>query len=276
MTVVLTGCGQDASVPDVVGMQLDKAHQALAAADFEEFEDEDFFEDRSILLDANWVVLEQDPSAGASIGTGTTITLRAGKIDEDRAIDLLPDDSPVLAEIRAKEAEREPKQAKEAEEKAARAAEEQAEDNAQRAKDQAARATAILGYVNTVDPVLRLAQGDLRQIQIVGQEVRSGKLSGDALLVEVAGAKVALGKYRNELTVRTPDDDAGRNQAHAALLASLATFEQAALTLLSADGPDRAGTLQRFDDVYASARESWNAALTAAYDSTPVPVPLLG
>lgn len=78
------------------------------------------------------------------------------------------------------------------------------------------------------------------------------------------------------MTARTPEDDAGRNQAHAALLASLATLEQAALTLLSADDPDQAATLQRFDDVYASARDSWNAALTAAYDSTPVPVPLLG
>lgn len=85
MILTLSGCGQDAPVPDVVGMQLDKAHQALAAADFEDFEDEDFFEDRSILLDANWVVLEQDPTAGTSTGTGTTITLRAGKTAEEQA-----------------------------------------------------------------------------------------------------------------------------------------------------------------------------------------------
>lgn len=93
---------------------------------------------------------------------------------------------------------------------------------------------------------------------------------------EVADAKVALSKYRGELVAREPDDDAGRDQAHAALLSSLETFEQAALTLLSAEGPDRGATLQRFDDVYASGRESWNRALRSAYETTAVPVPLLG
>jgi hypothetical protein len=97
-----------------------------------------------------------------------------------------------------------------------------------------------------------------------------------AVLREDADAKPGLSRYRDELDAREPDEDAGRNQAHTALLSSLATFEQAALTLLSAEGPDRAATLQRFDQVYASARESWNKALQSAYDTTAVPAPLLG
>jgi hypothetical protein len=277
LMAALTGCGQDAAVPDVVGMRLDKAHQALAAADFEDFEDRDFFpENRSILLDANWVVLAQDPEAKKATGTGTTITLRAGKTDEARAIELLPDGSPVLTEIRAKEAEDKARKEQQAGEKAAREAKDQAEEAAKQAKHEAARSAAILAYINDIDPVLRLAQGDLRQVQIVGQEIRSGKTTGDEILVEVADAKVGLGQYREQLVARTPDDGAGRNQAHAALLDALGTFEQAALTLLSANGPDKTGTLSRFDDVYGKAKADWNAALTRAYETTPVPLPLLG
>lgn len=60
----LTGCGPEAKVPNVVGMALDDAHNELKDSGFEDFEDDDLFGDRTMLLDANWVVLEQEPAAG--------------------------------------------------------------------------------------------------------------------------------------------------------------------------------------------------------------------
>ena len=264
MLLTLSGCGQEATVPDVVGVQLDDAHNQLMELSFEEFEDEDLFEDRGILLDSNWVVLEQEPAAGESAGTGTTITLRVGKIGESRTTERLPEDSPVLAEIRADEAEAADEKNKERE-----------AETAERARKAAEQATSVAAYVNDVDPLLRLAQSDLHQLAVVGAEVRSGELGGDALLIELVDARVALGNYREQLQDRKPDGKADRDDAHDALLSSLETFDQALMTLLSAEGPGRAANLQRFDDVYVGARDSWNSALQAVYESTTVAAPVL-
>ena len=133
-TMCLTGCGPEAQVPDVVGMALDDAHNELKDLGFEEFEDDDLFGDRTMLRDANWVVLEQEPSAGRKGELDSTVTLRVGKIDEKRSQDLLPDDSPVLMEVKAeaaaKAASDAKKKAKSAKKKAAAAARKEAERRA--------------------------------------------------------------------------------------------------------------------------------------------------
>ena len=68
---LLTGCGADpVQLPDVVGMPLDEAHRTLEALGFEELQDEDAFENRSVIMDANWVVIGYSPAAGNSSGAG--------------------------------------------------------------------------------------------------------------------------------------------------------------------------------------------------------------
>lgn len=64
-------------MPDVVGMRLDAAHRELEKLGIQEFDDTDAIgEEDSILRDANWVVVEQDPPAGTrEVGTDTKIRL---------------------------------------------------------------------------------------------------------------------------------------------------------------------------------------------------------
>jgi PASTA domain len=101
---VLGGCGPTASTPNVVGLSLDKAHQAFQALGIKEFDDKDAFENRNAVVDSNWAVLGQDPAAGTTVATDTKITLTIGKIGEDRTTARLKEGSPVLAKIRAEAA----------------------------------------------------------------------------------------------------------------------------------------------------------------------------
>lgn len=101
---VLAGCGSTLTTPNVVGLPLDKAHQAFEALGITEFEDKDAFEKRNAVVDSNWAVLGQDPAAGAPVDTDTKITLTIGKIGEARTTARLTEGSPVLAKIRAEAA----------------------------------------------------------------------------------------------------------------------------------------------------------------------------
>src|SRR5664279_5748071 len=87
------------SAPNVVGLPLDKAHQAFEALGIKEFNDKDAFENRTALVDSNWAVLGQDPAAGTTVDTNTKIKLTIGKIGEERTTARLPEGSPVLAKI---------------------------------------------------------------------------------------------------------------------------------------------------------------------------------
>jgi hypothetical protein len=167
--LAVSACGSKATLPDVVGLALDRAHQKLEAVGFKNFDDRDYFEDRTALLDANWVVIAQGPAAGTQIDTDTKIQLRIGKSDEDRTLAALRDDSPVKQEAVQR-------QAAEAAKQAANAAQKAAESKAKADE----RAKVRLAYVGQIDPALRLAQNTLLEIGKLGGEVRSGKLSGRA------------------------------------------------------------------------------------------------
>jgi Domain of unknown function (DUF4839)/PASTA domain len=141
--------GSTASTPNVVGLSLDKAHQAFEALGFKEFDDKDAFENRIALVESNWAVLGQDPAAGTTVNTDTKIKLTIGKIGEDRTTARLPEGSPVLAKIRAEAAA----QKADAERKAAAdkaAAAKAVADKAAAAKAAASSATAAKAAVLTV------------------------------------------------------------------------------------------------------------------------------
>ena len=101
----LVACGSDpVEVPKVAGIRLDDAHNVLKDAGFKEFEDIDAISDRQPLMDANWVVVGQVPPAGDRMDQKDTVTLKIAKPEDEGIREILPEDSPVLAEIRERDA----------------------------------------------------------------------------------------------------------------------------------------------------------------------------
>lgn len=81
--VALTACGKTVTVPDVVGMRLDKAHQKMQEVGIENFDDQDITgKGRDAFRDHNWVVIEQSPKANAKdVDAGTKVKLMVEKAD---------------------------------------------------------------------------------------------------------------------------------------------------------------------------------------------------
>jgi hypothetical protein len=262
--VVLSGCGAETvSLPDVVGLPLDEAHRTLEKLGFEEFDDQDHFEDRSIVLDANWVVVESSPAAGDTVPIDENVALRVGKRDERRAVELLPEDSAVAQEFAAEEARREEERREEAERRAA--------EEAAAAQESA---TLLQGYIDEIDPVLRLATNIFAEIDATARSVRNGTYGASQTLV-VTSAVDAADATHTRISGTAPPTGSKRAGTHEALTDAAQRWADAARTLLSADGVGRDASLARFDQVRAEAQAAWNEALTALYRGTPVAPPLV-
>lgn len=263
----LVGCGSQAPVPDVVGVALDDAHNKLKEAGFEELDDKDLFEDRSILVDSNWVVLEQAPAAGQAADQDSAVTLRVGKIGEERTIERLPEGSPVLAAAMETEA--------------ARTAQTEAARTAQTARDQADQAAAtaeqrrlLSGYVNDLDPLVRLGNRLFGEFDRTAQGIREDEYGFTQSDVVRAGLG-ALDALTNQLEGREPPNGSKRVGSHQAMLTAAARLREGAATLLSAVDDQRASSLARWDDVRRDARAQWNSAIIAVYMDSGVAPPLL-
>jgi PASTA domain len=75
--------GDTATVPDLVGVDHQLAQDTLQAAGFYLIDETDCSgDDRLLLWDRNWVVVEQDPPGGATASMDDTITLCSLKDDE--------------------------------------------------------------------------------------------------------------------------------------------------------------------------------------------------
>ncbi|TFV86143.1 PASTA domain-containing protein [Blastococcus sp. CT_GayMR16] len=261
---LMSGCAaEQVRLPDVVGLPLDEAHRVLEELGFEEFDDSDAFDERAIIRDANWVVLESDPAAGASVALDETVAFQVGKRDERRTVDLLPAGSPVAQEFAAQEA-------KEQEERAAQ----EARDAAEEAAGAQARAESVTAYINDVDPVLRLATNVFAEIDATADGVRSEDYGYDQSTV-VGTAVDAATMVRDRVAGFVPPNGSRRAGTHEDLVAATQRWTDAARTLLSADGVGRESSLARYAEVRAEAQAAWNQALTALYDGTTVPPPLL-
>lgn len=67
-------------VPDVVGKNHQEAQDALQAAGFHKLDEEDATgRGRSLVLDRNWVVVEQKPKGGTVLDPKETVLLRSKK-----------------------------------------------------------------------------------------------------------------------------------------------------------------------------------------------------
>jgi hypothetical protein len=268
LTLLLAGCGggETAAVPDVVGQQLDLAHNRLHDAGFEELTDVDKWEGRDPFRDSGWVVIAQRPAAHREAGTGDTVTLTVGKRDEERTLALLPDDSPVLVAARADQA------AKAAEDAAAKAAERE-----RKRQERADQLVALRAYVDGLDPTLRLARNAVREVDRYATNVANRSYSVTEEVVVGAQANELLSTMRDRLESEAPPDEARRGPAHADLVAAADRFAQAGETLTSAITGARKSGVAKYRQVAAEATAAWNDALARLYaDSGRKPPLLLG
>jgi hypothetical protein len=128
LVLLSAGCSSpNYPVPDVAGLQLDDAHNVLKAAGFDRFEDVDLLENREADLesifegDSSWAVIKQDPVGDSLTDQDRTIRLEVlNKRDVDIAA-RLPTTSPVLQEIKQRDAERAAEAAAKAEAEKAKA-----------------------------------------------------------------------------------------------------------------------------------------------------------
>src|SRR6476620_2958680 len=77
VAAALVGCGSAtpiATVPDVVGQDLDAAKNVLVTAGFPA-ESQDLLRDRNPLLDSDWTVCTQTPGPVAAAAAGSTVDL---------------------------------------------------------------------------------------------------------------------------------------------------------------------------------------------------------
>jgi beta-lactam-binding protein with PASTA domain len=83
-TVALVGCSdpEPIAVPDLVGMQLDAARESVEDLELEEVDASGA--DRGVWSSSNWIVQDQDPSAGETVEPGATVTVQVVNVrDED-------------------------------------------------------------------------------------------------------------------------------------------------------------------------------------------------
>ncbi|MCE7004914.1 PASTA domain-containing protein [Kibdelosporangium philippinense] len=70
-------------VPDVVGKNHQQAQDTLQAAGFYRLEEEDATgKNRMLIVDRNWVVVEQIPKGGTVLDPKETVKLRSKKLDD--------------------------------------------------------------------------------------------------------------------------------------------------------------------------------------------------
>ncbi|MGX5655933.1 PASTA domain-containing protein [Geodermatophilus nigrescens] len=264
-SALATGCGAEPiDMPDLAGLPLDEAHRQLEAMGFEEFEDIDAFEDRSILLDANWVVVASSPAAGEDVTPDDVVRFEVGQRDEERALAVIPADSQVAQEHAAELAR---VAAEEAAEQARRAAEEA------QAHQEAVRL--VTGYVNEVDPLIRLGNNVFSELDVMAEGVRS-QLYGAGQSVVILSALEAVEALHTQLSDREPPHGSRRAGTHQDLVDATQRLLDGARTLMSAEGALRQSSLDRYAHIRVEAGTAWDAALTALYRDTGVTPPLLG
>ena len=263
LSFALVACGSDpVEVPKVAGIRLDDAHNVLKDAGFKEFEDIDAISDRQPLMDSNWVVVEQIPPAGDRMDQDDTVTLKIAKPEDDGIREILPEDSPVLAEIRERDADAERRNA----ESAAKAAEKERKDAAQRLADSKS-------YVGKVDPATRLAKAAIDEAWVFGEDVSAGRAS----ILDIVSYKQAfestMDSYIEILEGRDlPDHLEG---AVDDIRESVDGFGYYLETLYTAVGSTAESSIARSRIVYADHKSSYNDALAKIYEGSSVAPPLL-
>lgn len=262
LALVLSACGPTITAPNVVGMRLDAAHRKFEALDTKNFKDTDTVQHRDVLWDSHWVVIAQDPPAGAThVDTDTTIKLSVVNQDYKKLLDLIPANSPEAVARQRQKKEDDAKAAKEAAEKAKEAA-------AAKAKALAERKT----YVEAADPVMRVGRDSILEISAFIDHAQAG-MSDAALTSNVDQAGHALDLYLSSL--KLIDVPSGLKSDVGSFMDAIGELKLVPQTLLSANGSDRKGSVGRAREVYKQASAKYNQALTAIYDGSGLKPPTL-
>ncbi|MBY6676540.1 PASTA domain-containing protein [Rhodococcus sp. BP-332] len=263
LSLLLAACGSDpVEVPRVAGLRLDDAHNALRDGGFENVEDVDALNDREPLMDSNWAVVQQTPSAGEQFDPEDVVTLRIAKPEDEGIREMLPADSPVLAEIREADAQRD--------------ALAEADRREQEAKD---RADAIeqtretKSYTEKIDPAARLAQAAIIELRSFRDALSSGSESYASVGPYVSSFGNTMDSYASILDQRDPPDSV--TERVDGLRGAVESFTLAAQTLYSATGATASESFQRFSDVYATAVSKYNFEMQLLYAGTQIEPPLL-
>ncbi|OUS97318.1 PASTA domain-containing protein [Rhodococcus sp. NCIMB 12038] len=259
--LLLVGCGDDpVTVPDVTGYRLDDAHNALKDAGLENFEDVDVIEDRTPLMDSNWVVLGQEPIAGNSTEPDSTVRLDIAKPEDDGVRERIPAGSPVSDELRQRD-----------EADARSMAEQQQRDEERKRQQDVDNAKDAQTFADTIDPAARVAKNAITDMGALGDQI-----AGSGTVSATTGASLNDIKRALEVYKASFEDAPDHINDHAdQLQESLDQFMRAASTLLSAEGASAVGSVDRFRQLYGEAQARYNEALTSLYAGTSVQPPLL-
>lgn len=276
LVLALSACGgpaPEAELPDVRGVALDEAEGVLEEAGFDRTVDEDHLEDRAIFMSSNWVVVEQSPAPGQKAPTDTEVVLSVAKIGDEDVVDLLPEGSPVAVELREEAAEDERHRQEQEAADAERAEQEAAEAAARAAEEATAAAADLQGYVERLDPAMRIGTQLITGISDFTGDVRSGSLDDFSFQLG-ADTMMQSGEALVEgLALGGPPESTGRQAEYERLEAAAEAIDRAADTLASARGATRDSSLARFDEIWAPAVAEWNAALVALYAGSTVTPP---
>ena len=275
---LLAGCGPTVTLPDVVGMRLDDAHRAMEKLGVENFDDSDIVgDDRMIILDSSWVVIEQSPAGGTEeVDTDTTIELSVGKASDDDILELIPADSPVAEELAAEaEAEAEEQAEDEAEEEA-EAVEEAAEEAKQEREEAADRVEEARAYVKDVSSFARRFNKVLVLYDRNAGYVRDG---GNDLATAASNALAAQEFFSagsSSMPLLMPPDDLDLEGVNTDLGLAMASMALACEALLDAIDTGAPSAFAREERARDEGRDLWAKSIRRIYTvarQEPVPLP---
>jgi len=229
----------------------------LKAAEFQHFDDDDYFGDRDAWLDADWAVISQRPAAGAKVTPGTKIHLSIGKISDSRTVGLLPASSDIARAAQAKE------NAEAAE--AAVAADAAAQ--AQQAADVEYRQL-LAAYVRNLTPITLVAKRAVTEVDNFARDVRNGRYGFVDESLTASSAVELMSVLATRVSGEVPQKGTRRAGAFEQLSAAAGDLGRATESLLAASGSTRKQSIQAYFRDRNSAAIRWNNALHFIYSDS--------
>lgn len=268
----LTACGsaEPVALPDVVGLRLDDARDALRDLGFEEVDYVDRLEDRSVFSASNWVVVDQSPAGGAPHLLDDEVAVGVVKLDDPGTAERVDEDSPNWQEVMKYEEAARQRAAEDAADKAAEEArrQQEAEQQAQQGHDD------LVSYVEDLDPAMLLAKQMIEGMDEFADLVAGGLSEADFRL----GADLVndtMDRMASSMEGVAPPASTGRAESYRDLEEAAEDFSRAANTLLSASGSTREQSLARYETIWSEATASWNSALAELYEGTGIEPPTI-
>jgi hypothetical protein len=264
LTIASCGSAPTKTLPNVIGMHLDDAHNALDHAGFHNHRDADALgKGRSMTFDSQWVVVKVEPAV-ATAKTSTTLTLDAARANQQELTGLLSPNTPIMKQFAAEAA---------AKVQAAKTAEANARQQAAAAAAQAN--TDRLNAVN--DYIAGLMARDI--------DTTMGYLDQDAVAVSKGASRVTAAEnfiaakrlfHRAEenFLLTKPDDKADLDGVNGRLADAMALMSGATQAFLDALDTLAPTDIARWREDRSAGEREWNATLRTIYGSAHMKAPV--